>query len=134
MKKCAMIGVVLFGMLVCGWSCSGPKISVEEENVLAVLSNIQQSLENDVSYEEFTELLNLAKIEIDRLKSNAENNPCFLGAVDKCYAFYHTGGKAWRQKMVTTDEARKNDMDLTLSVLQSRAALNIQLAGNCYEN
>ncbi len=134
MKKCALIGVVLFGMLVCGWSCSGPKISVEEENVLGALSNIQQSLENDVSYEEFTELLNLAKIEIDRLKSNAENNPCFFGAVDKCYAFYHTGGKAWQQKMDATDEARKNDMDLTLSVLQSRAALTIQLAGNCYEN
>ena len=82
MKKCALIGVVLLGMLVCGWSCSGPKISVEEESVLAALSNIQQSLENDVSYEKFTELLNLAKIEIDRLKSNAENNPCFLGAVD----------------------------------------------------
>jgi hypothetical protein len=73
-------------------------------------------------------------MEIDRLKSNADNNPCFLGAVDKCFAFYDTGGKAWRQKMDTTDETRKNDMDLTLSVLQSRAALSIQLAGNCYQN
>jgi hypothetical protein len=134
MKKCTLIGVVLFGMIVCGGSCSGPKISVEEENVLAALSNIQQSLENNVSYEEFIELLNQAKTEIDQLKSNAENNPCFLGAVDKCYAFYYTGSKAWRQKMVTTDEARKNDMDLTLSVLQSRAALTIQLADECYEN
>jgi hypothetical protein len=134
MKKCVQIGVVLFGMLVCVWSCSGPKISVEEEIVLVALSNIQQSLENNVSYDEFVDLLGQAKIEIDRLKSNAENNPCFLGAVDKCYAFYNTGGRAWQKKMATTDEARKNDMDLTLSVLQSRAALSIQLAGNCYEN
>ena len=134
MKKCALIGIVLFGMLVCGLSCSGPKISVEEENVLGALSNIQQNLENNVSYEEFMVLLKQVKTEIDQLKSNAENNPCFLGAVDKCYAFYYTGSKAWRQKMETTDEARKADMDLTLSVLQSRAALTIQLAGDCYEN
>ena len=134
MNKCALIGVVLFGMLVYGWSCSGPKISAEEEIVLAALSNIQQSMENNASYEEFVELLDQAKVEIDRLKSNAENNPCFQGAVDKCFAFYNTGGRAWRQKLDTTDEARKNDMDLTLSVLQSRAALFIQLAGNCYEN
>jgi hypothetical protein len=100
--------------------------------VLSALSNIQQSLESNVSYEEFVGLLDQAKIEIDRLKNNAEQNPCFLGAVEKCYAFYYTGGKAWRQKMDTTDAARKNDMDLTLSVLQSRAALTIQLASNCY--
>jgi hypothetical protein len=128
------MGVVLVGTLVCGGSCSGPTISAEEGNVLAALSNIQESLESNVSYEEFIELLKQAKMEIDRLKSNADNNPCFLGAVDKCFAFYDTGGKAWRQKMDTTDETRKNDMDLTLSVLQSRAALSIQLAGNCYEN
>ncbi len=134
MIKFTLVGVALFGIVVCAWSCSGPKISVEEENVLAALSHIQQSLENNVSYEEFVELLQQAKIEIDRIKSHAENNPCFLGAVDKCYAFYNTGGRAWQQKMAAIDEARKNDMDLTLSVLQSRAALSIQLAGTCYEN
>ena len=57
-----------------------------------------------------------------------------MGAVDQCYAFYHTGGKAWQQKMNTADAARKHDMDLTLSVLQSRAALTIQMAGNCYQD
>jgi hypothetical protein len=36
--------------------------------------------------------------------------------------------------MDTTDEVRKNDMDLTLSVLQSRAALSIQFASNCYKD
>lgn len=131
MKKCALIGIVL---ILAGLSCSGPKISMEEQNVLATLSNIQLSLENNVSYQEFMGLLDQAKVEIDILKRNTENSPCFLGAVDKCYAFYFTGGKAWRQKMNTSDEMRKSDMDLTLSVLQSRAALSIQLAGNCYKN
>lgn len=133
MKKCALIGIVI--MVILGsLSCSGPKISMEEEKVLAVLSNIQQQLESNASYEEFIKLLDQAKTEIDILKSNGEKKPCFMGEIDKCYAFYFTGGRAWRQKLDTSDEARKNDMDLTLSVLQSRAALSIQMASNCYEN
>lgn len=132
MKKCALLlGVIFFCSTI---SCSGPQISMEEEYVLTALSNIQKSLESDVSYGEFIELLDQAKIEIDMLKRNGKNNTCFLQAVDQCYAFYHTGGKAWRQKMDASDEARKNDMDLTLSVLQSRAALSIQFASNCYKN
>jgi hypothetical protein len=115
-------------------SCWGPKMSVEEENVLASLSNIQRSLENDISYEQFIELLNQAKIEIDSLKGSSKNSACFMGAVDKCYAFYTTGGRAWKQKLTTTDQGRKQDMDLTLSVLQSRAALSIQMADKCYKN
>jgi hypothetical protein len=115
-------------------SCWGPKISVEEEKVLATLSNIQGSLEASIEYQQFLELLGKAKIEIDILKRSGKNNSCFMGAVDKCYAYYHTGGKAWKQKMETTDEARKTDMDLTLSVLQSQAALSIQMANNCYKN
>jgi hypothetical protein len=133
MKTCALlqIGLIFFLSTI---SCSGPQISIEEENVLSALSNIQQSLENNVSYEAFIELVDQVKTDIDMLKRNGNNNMCFLGAVDKCYAFYHTAGKAWRQKMDTMDEVRKNDMDLTLSVLQSRAALSIQFASNCYED
>jgi hypothetical protein len=115
------------------WSCSGPKKSVEEEKVLSSLSNIQRSLENDISYEQFIDLVSQAKIEIDVLKSNGKNSQCFMGAVDKCYAYYATGGRAWQRKLTTTDEHRKQDMDLTLSVLQSRAALSIQIANNCYK-
>ena len=63
MKKCAWIGIVLIVILY-SMSCSGPKISMEEENVLSALSNIQQGLESNVSYEEFLELLDRAKIEI----------------------------------------------------------------------
>ena len=124
--------IVLMILLISG-SCSGPKKSVEEENVLTALSSIQQSLENNASYEHFIELLEQARIEIDILKGNSKNSPCFLGAIDRCYSFYATGGKAWKQKLVATDEVRKQDMDLTLSVLQSRAALSIQIADNCYK-
>ena len=133
MKGFKLSSIVLMTVFILG-ACSGPKKSVEEENVLASLSNIQQSLENNISYEQFMELLSQAKVEIDILESNSKNSQCFMGAVDKCYAYYATGGRAWKQKLTTTDENRKLDMDLTLSVLQSRAALSIQMADNCYKN
>ena len=133
MNRCAVVAFWVAVGFICA-SCWGPKISVEEEKVLATLSNIQGSLEGSIEYRQFLELLGRAKIEIDVLKRSGKNNPCFIGAVDKCYAYYHTGGKAWKQKLDTTDEARKNDMDLTLSVLQSQAALSIQMANNCYKN
>lgn len=126
-------GSIVLMMLLISGSCSGPQKSVEEENVLTALSSIQQSLENNASYEHFIELLEQARIEIDVLKGNSKNSPCFMGAIDRCYSFYSTGGKAWKQKLITTDEVRKQDMDLTLSVLQSRAALSIQIADNCYK-
>lgn len=133
MNKCAVVAFWVAVSLICT-SCWGPKISVEEEKVLATLSNIQGSLETSIEYQQFLDLLGKAKIEIDILKRSGKNNSCFMGAVDKCYAYYHTGGKAWKQKLETSDEARKNDMDLTLSVLQSQAALSIQMANNCYKN
>ena len=133
MKQLVAGSIVLMMLFIWG-SCSGPKKTIEEENVLMALSNIQQGLENNASYEEFIELLQQAKIEIDILKGNSNNSVCFVGAVDRCYAFYSTGRKAWKQKLATTDETRKQDMDLTLSVLQSRAALSIQIAGNCFKN
>ena len=132
MKGFIVSSIVLITALILG-SCSGPKKTVEEENVLSSLSNIQQNLENGISHEQFIELLSQAKIEIDILKSNGKNSQCFIGAVDKCYAYYATGSRAWEQKLTATDAHRKQDMDLTLSVLQSRAALSIQMADNCYK-
>ncbi len=93
MKRFKLSCIVLMTGFILG-SCSGPKKSVEEENVLTSLSNIQQSLENDISYEQFIELLSQTKVKIDILKSNSKNSPCFMGAVDKCYAYYAIGGKA----------------------------------------
>ena len=133
MKIRVIIGI-LFAALFIWCSCSGPRKSPEEDNVLSALSNIQKGLESNIDYEQFSALLGQAKIKIDILKSKSKNNPCFLGAVDRCYSYYFTGGKAWRKKMESTDEARKNDMDLTLSVLQSQAALSIQMANSCYKN
>ncbi|MGD9279847.1 MAG: hypothetical protein PVF60_03100 [Desulfobacterales bacterium] len=133
MKRCAKISLYLIVSLICV-SCWAPKKSMEEEKVLATLSLIQGNLETSISYQQYLELLSRAKINIDILKNSGKNNPCFMRAVDKCYSYYLTGGKAWEQKLEATDEARKNDMDLTMSVLHSQAALSIQMANNCYKN
>jgi hypothetical protein len=101
--------------------------------VLNALSIIQGSFETEASYEQFIQLLARVKSEIDILKGKKKNNPCFMSSVDKCIASYTTCAKAWEQKMQATDEIRKQDMDLTLSVMQSFAALNIQRASNCYK-
>ena len=133
MNRYALIAFYFVVILTCA-SCWGPKKSVEEEKVLATLTHIQGNLETSISYQQYVDLLNRAKIEIDILKNSGKNNPCFMGAVNKCYSYYFTGGKAWKEKLEATDEARKNDMDLTMSVLHSQAALSIQMANNCYKN
>jgi hypothetical protein len=132
MKSRILIGIVLIALFIFT-SCWGPKKSPEEENVLNALSIIQGSFETEASYEQFIQLLARVKSEIDILKGKKKNNPCFMSSVDKCIASYTTCAKAWEQKMQATDEIRKQDMDLTLSVMQSFAALNIQRASNCYK-
>ena len=132
MKNKILISTVIIAILICT-SCWGPKKSPEEENLLNALSNIQRSLETEASYEQFTQLLSQLKTEFDILKSKKKKNPCFISSIDKCLASYATCAKAWEQKMQATDEIRRQDMALTLSVMQSFAALNLQRAHNCFK-
>ena len=113
-------------------SCSDPQKSTEEESALNSLTRIQNSLEGNITYDNFVGLLNEAKLEVDRLKQSGENR-CFLSAVDKCYASYEIARKAWKQKMETDDENRKQDMEMTFSFSISFATLNIEKANNCYK-
>jgi hypothetical protein len=132
MKSRILIAIVFVAIFIC-MSCWGPKKSPEEENILNALSNIQSSLETEASYEQFNQQLVQVKTQIDVLKSKKKNNACFMSSLDKCYASYTTCAKAWEQKMQATDQRRKQDMDLTLSVMQSFAALSVQRANNCFK-
>jgi hypothetical protein len=132
MKSRILIALVFVAIFICT-SCWGPKKSPEEENILNALSNIQSSLETEASYKQFIQLLAQVKTQIDVLKSRKKNNPCFISALDKCMESYTTCAKAWEQKILATDERRKQDMDLTLSVMQSFAALSLQRANNCFK-
>ena len=117
-------------------SCSGPQKSTEEESALNSLTHIQDSLESNITYDNFVGLLNEAKMEVDRLKQmnqSGENNRCFVSAVDKCYASYEIARKAWKQKLETDDDKRKQDMEMTYSFSLSFATLNIEKANNCYK-
>ena len=114
-------------------SCSGPQKSTEEESALNSLTRIQDSLESNISYDNFVGLLNEAKMEVDRLKQSGENNRCFVSAIDKCYASYEIARKAWKQKLETEDDKRKQDMEMTYSFSISFATLNIEMANKCYK-
>jgi hypothetical protein len=124
----SMVMVAFVGLT----ACSGPKKSTDEENALNSFTNIQNNLESNVSYEEFSRLLIDAKTTLDSLKQSEQTNSCFLSAVDKCYASYEIAKKAWKQKMEVEDERRKQDMDLAFSFSISFAAACIQNANNCY--
>jgi hypothetical protein len=132
MKIRILSSIIFVGIFICT-SCWGPKKSPEEEHILNALSNIQRSLETEANYEQFIKLLDQVGIEIESLRSMRKTNPCFISAIDKCMTSYRTCAKAWEQKILAQDEIRKQDMDLTLSVMQSFAALNVQRANNCFK-
>ena len=113
-------------------SCFSPKITTEEKSVLNTLTEIQNSLEADISYDRYEGMLMQAKVEVDRLKQSKNKNSCFVSAVDKCYASYEIARKAWKQKLETDNKKRKQDMDMTFSFSISFATLSIEKANNCY--
>jgi hypothetical protein len=132
MNSRILFAIVFVAIFFCT-SCWGPKKSPEEENMLRMLSNIQSSLEAETSYEQFMQLLAQVKTQTDILKRQKKNNPCFISSLDKCIASYTTSAKAWAQKLQATDEIRRQDMDLTLSVMKSFSAINVQRAVNCFK-
>ena len=132
MRKITSLSISTICILMMIISCSGPQKSAEEESALNSLTRIQNSLDGDITYDNFVGLLNDAKLELDRLKQSGDNR-CFLSAVDKCYASYEIARKAWKQKLETDDDKRKQDMEMTYSFSLSFATLNIEKANNCYK-
>ena len=131
MHRAAVVVILsVFALMISG--CS-PSITPEEAKVLVVLEEIRRGVESNIEYDQFEQLLKKARAELDILKHHSKKNPCFVNAVSKCYASYEIAGKAWQKKLETTDEKRKEDMDMTLSFSLSFSALNIQKATNCYK-
>ena len=130
MQIAAVLLLVLISFLTFG---CGPRITPEEAKVLVVLDEIQRGVESNIDLNQFEQLLNTAKAEIDQLKQNSKKNPCFMRAVNKCYAAYEIAKKAWRRKDAEQDMKRKEEMEMTLSFSMSFSALNIKKANKCYE-
>jgi len=133
MRKSAIVFSAIVIITVLLISCFSPIKSSEEENLLHALNTIQNSLEANISYDKYAELLVRAKIQVDELKQSGQNSSCFISAVEKCYASYEIARKAWKQKLETDDEKRKQDMEMTFSFSISFASLNIEKANNCYK-
>jgi len=129
-KSAVLILMLLLFLPTAG--CS-PEISPQEAKVLGTLDEIQRAVEDNIDYDGFAQLLLTAKAEIDMLKQDNGTNPCFKSAVEKCYASYEIARKAWKRKIEEKDEARKSDMEMTLSFSLSFSAINIERANKCYQ-
>ena len=128
----AVIIVLLIGFTFFISGCS-PQITPEEAKVLVVLGEIQRGAESNISLEQFEQLLNTAKAEINILEQNSQQNSCFMNAVKKCYASYAIARKAWKKKEAEKNAKRKEDMEMTMSFSLSFSALNIKKANKCYQ-
>ena len=129
-RAAAVLLLVLISFLTFG---CGPRITPQEAKVLVVLDEIQRGVESNIDLNQFEQLLNTAKAEINLLQQNSEKNPCFMSAVNKCYASYEIAKKAWKRKDAEQDSKRKEEMEMTLSFSLSFSALNIKKASKCYE-
>jgi len=130
MHRAAVVILLVVSFLYSG--CS-PSIAPEEAKVLVVLDEVQRGVESNIDYGQFVQLLKTAQAEIKLLEQHSKKNPCFINAVRKCNAAYEIAGKAWKKMMEAKDEARKEDMEMTLSFSLSFSALNIEKANKCYK-
>ena len=129
-RAAAVLLLVLISFLTFG---CGPRITPQEAKVLVVLDEIQRGVESNIDLNQFEQLLNTAKAEITLLEQNSKKNPCFMSAVNKCYASYEIAKKAWKRKEAEEDVKKKEEMEMTLSFSLSFSALNIEKANKCYE-
>ena len=129
-KAAAVLLLMVFSFLNSG--CS-PRITPEEAKMLVVLDEIQRGVESNVDFNRFEQLLNTAKAEINILEQNSEKNPCFMSAVNRCFASYEIARKAWKKRDTEKDVKRKEDMEMALSFSMSFSALNIEKANKCYQ-
>jgi len=129
-KAAAVLLLMIVSFLNSG--CS-PRITPQEAKVLVVLSEIQRGVESNIDFNQFEQLLNTAKAEVNILEQNSKKNPCFMSAVNRCFSSYEIAKKAWKKSDAEKDVRRKEDMEVTLSFSLSFSRLNIEKANKCYQ-
>ena len=130
--------VSVFGLLIITagllFSCSSPPKPIpEEEELMSALQEVQDGVQAKVSFEKFDKLLSAAGKKLEELKKIDERNSCFYNAVDKCYASFSIGQKAWKLKEEAQDEKRRIDMDTTLSFSLGFASVSLAKAEECFK-
>ncbi|MEE4263214.1 MAG: hypothetical protein V2I56_11025 [Desulfobacteraceae bacterium] len=129
-KAAAVLLLIIVSFLNSG--CS-PRITPQEAKVLVVLSEIQRGVESNIDFNQFEQLLHTAEAEVNILEQNSKKNPCFMSAVNRCFASYEIAKKAWKKRDAEKDVRIKEDMEMTLSFSLSFSRLNIEKANKCYQ-
>jgi len=125
--------VSVFCLMALVTGCSRPKPTAEEEKTLAMFEAVQQGLEANPSVDAFDRLLAQTGSQLGILKQNPKASPCFVKALDKCFASYQIISKALRKKQEGLDENRRQDIEMALSFSTAFAAISIHQAVDCYK-
>src|SRR5512137_523597 len=116
----------VFCLIVFVTGCSRPKPSADEERALAMFQAVQQSLEANPTSEAFDRLLSQTESQLGILKQNPKTSPCFVNALNKCFASYQIIGKALQKKQGVLDENRRQDIEMAQSFSTAFAAVSIR--------
>ena len=132
--KRSVYAIALLSALLVLLSCSNiPEPIPEEEALMDALQDLQQGVENKISYENFEARLSEAGKRYETLKRTKNTNSCFLNAANKCYASYTISRKAWKLMDEAKTEKRRLDMDTTLSFSLGFASVSLARARGCFE-
>ena len=134
MKKMTLVVTLLMFTLLVTLNCSRkPKPILEEEELLKLLTKMQNGIEAKISYNDFGKLLIESKNMLELLKKAENKNSCFFNAVTKCYTSFEISKKAWKLRDEAETEKRKIDMDTTLSFSLGFAAVSLAKAKECFK-
>ena len=134
MKKMTLVVTMLMFALLVTSNCSRkPKPILEEEEMLKLLTKMQNGIEAKVSYNDFVKLIVESKNMLELLKKAEKKNSCFFNAVTKCYTSFEISKKAWKLRDDALTEKRRIDMDTTLSFSLGFAAVSLAKAKECFK-
>jgi hypothetical protein len=126
-----LVSVICLMVLAAG--CTRPQPTAEEEKALAMFRTVQQSLEASLAVDAFARLLAQTESQLRILKQSPNTSPCFVNALDKCFASYQIISKALQKKQGVLDDKRRQDIEMALSFSTAFAAISIHQAEDCYK-
>jgi hypothetical protein len=134
MKKMTLVITLLMFTLLVTLNCSRkPKPILEEEELMKLLTKMQNGIEAKMSYIDFGKLLIESKNMLELLKKAKNKNSCFFNAVTKCYTSFEISKKAWNLRDEAVTEKRKIDMDTTLSFALGFGSVSLAKAKECFK-
>ena len=125
--------MLMFALLVTLDCSRKPKPILEEEEMLKLLTKMQNGIETKISYNDFVKLVIESKNMLELLKKAENKNSCFFNAVTKSYTSFEISKKAWKLRDDALTEKRRIDMDTTLSFSLGFAAVSLAKAKECFK-